>query len=113
MPVRIDEYDSVCVVSLTGDFAGEDVATARKMSEAAIVERQLKGFVVDVEKMPFVDSEGLEALLWLKRRCEDLYGQFKLAGADENVKRVFEVTRLSRQFDHAKDVQSALKAMRS
>jgi anti-anti-sigma factor len=112
MPVKLEEYDGVCVLSLTGDFAGEDVAVARKVATEFIEHRQISDFVVDLEKTTFVDSEGLEALLWIKRRCEDLFGQFKLAAADDHVKKVLEVTRLGRRFENASDVAAALKTMR-
>ncbi len=112
MPVKLEEYDGVCVLSVTGDFAGEDVAAARKVATEFIEHRQISDFVVDLEKTTFVDSEGLEALLWIKRRCEDLFGQFKLAAADDHVKKVLEVTRLGRRFENAVDVATALKTMR-
>jgi anti-anti-sigma factor len=112
MPVKLEEYDGVCVLSVNGDFSGEDVAAARKVAEEFIDHRQICDFVVDLEKTPFVDSQGLETLLWLKRRCEDLFGQFKLAAADENVKKILEVTRLGRRFEIAADVPTALKTMR-
>jgi anti-anti-sigma factor len=112
MPVKLEEYDGVCVLSATGDLAGEDVASARKMAEEFIERRQISDFVIDLEKTSFIDSEGLECLLWIKRRCEDLFGQFKLAAADENVKKILEVTRLARRFENASDVSTALKTMR-
>jgi anti-anti-sigma factor len=112
MSVKLEEYDGVCVLSVNGDLAGEDVASARKLVTEFIDNRQISDFVVDLEKTPFIDSEGLETLLWIKRRCEDLFGQFKLAAADENVKKILEVTRLGRRFESSSDVPAALKTMR-
>jgi anti-anti-sigma factor len=112
MAVKLDEYDGVCVVSIVGDFSGEDVQAARKGAEDMIEARQIRDIVIDLEKAPFVDSEGLEALIWIKRRCEDLFGQFKLAAADENVRKVLEVTRLAKRFETVADVPGALKMMR-
>ena len=112
MPVKLEEYDGVCVLSLTGDFSGEDVVSARKVATEFIEHRQIADFVVDLEKTQFIDSEGLETLLWIRRRCEDLFGQFKLAAADEHVKKILEVTRLARRFESTSDVPMALKTMR-
>ena len=112
MPVKCDEYNGVCVMSITGDFAGEAVLPARKNAADLIDHRRIVDFVIDMEKAPFIDSEGLEALLWIKRKCEDLFGQLKVAGIDENVRKILEVTRLSHCFECAKDVPSALKLMR-
>src|SRR5580704_3544290 len=112
MAVKFEEYNGVCVISVKGDFAGEDVAPACKTAEDMIDHRQVVDFVVDLEKASFIDSAGLEAMLWIKQKCEDLFGQLKLAGADENVKRILEVTRLSHRFQSAPDVPTALKTMR-
>jgi anti-anti-sigma factor len=88
------------------------VTSTSKTAEEMIDHRQIVDFVVDLEKTPFIDSAGLEALLWVKRKCEDVFGQLKLAGADENVKRILEVTRLSHRFQCVADVPTALKTMR-
>jgi anti-anti-sigma factor len=100
------------VLGATGDLTGEDAAAARKAAEEFIAQREICDFVIDLERTEFIDSRGLEALLWIRRRCEDLFGQFKLAAADENVKRILEVTRLNRRFESAADVPTALKTMR-
>ena len=46
--------------------------------EEHIDQRQIVDFVVDFKSAAFIDSDGLEALLWMKRRCEDLFGRIKL-----------------------------------
>jgi anti-anti-sigma factor len=112
MPVTSEEYNKVCVLTLDGDFAGEEVAAARKIVEDQIDKKQIVHFVLDFEKSGFVDSEGLEALLWVKRKCEDLFGQVKLAATDENVRKILEVTRLVHRFQCHSDVTTALKNMR-
>ena len=113
MPLRLDEYDGVCVATVTGDLAGEtEVAGLRGGVGQMIDGGGLCHVVVDCEKVPFVDSGGLEALLWIKRKCEDRAGQFKLAAVDDNVRKVLDLTRLLRRFDLAADVPAALKGMR-
>jgi anti-anti-sigma factor len=112
MAVRCEEYNGVCVMTVNGDLAGPDVPAVRKHAEDLIDRRQIVDFVVDLERAPFIDSQGLEALLWIKRRVEDLFGRLKLAGADEHVRKILEVTRLSHRFECAADVTTALKTMR-
>ena len=47
----------------------------------------------------------------MKRRCEDLFGQIKLAGLDENCRKILEMTRLEHRFEcHA--TTGALNTMR-
>jgi anti-anti-sigma factor len=112
MPLKAEEYNQVCVISLDGDLSGEQIQAARKTFEDRIDQRHIIDFVLDFEKSGFADSEGLELLLWMKRKCEDLFGQFKIVGLDENVKKILEITRLEQRFESHKDLTAALKTMR-
>ena len=108
MPVKQDEYNRTCVLTVIGDLAGEEVAAFQKHADAS----ELNDFVVDMEKSSFVDSEGLEALLALKSRCEDAHGQIRLAATEENVRKILEITRLAHRFETHPDLTSALRTMR-
>lgn len=111
MPVRCDEYSQVGVMIVDGDLSGENAAAVRTLADERIETRHIIDFVIDLEKCPFIDSEGLEALLGLKRRCEELFGQVKLAGLDENCRKILEITRLEHRFECQKEVAAALKMM--
>jgi anti-sigma B factor antagonist len=112
MSIKCEDYNQVCVLSVTGDFVTDLAAVARKKVEEAIDQRQIVEFVIDFEKASFIDSEGLETLLWLKRKCEDLFGQVKLIHLDENIRKILEMTRLEHRFECHKDLAGALKTMR-
>ena len=112
MPAKFEEYNQVCVITLDSDFSGEECGTLRKYIEQLIEKKQIVDFVVDFEKAGFIDSEGLETLLWLKRKAEDLFGQVKLAHMDENCRKILEITRLEHRFECHEDLTGALKTMR-
>ena len=112
MSIKIDEYNNVCVIQPASDLAGELCEKARKVVEEQVDQKQIVDFVIDFEKAGFFDSEGLETLLWLKRRSEDLFGQLKLVNLDENCKKILEITRLEHRFECHPDLPSALKTMR-
>jgi len=99
-------------MEVQGDFMAETAAMAKKSLEDQIEQRRLVDFVIDFQKSGFVDSDGLEALLWMKRRCEDLFGQIKLVNMDENCRKILEITRLEHRFECHADLASALKTMR-
>jgi anti-anti-sigma factor len=112
MAIRCEDYNQICILRIEGDLAGEDVAAARSTVEDAIEQKQIVDFVFDMEKAPFVDSEGLEMLLWTKRRCEELFGQVKLARLDETCRKIMQITRLDHRLECHDDLESALKTMR-
>jgi len=112
MGIKCEQYSQACVIAVEGDFTGESAALLRKTTEEQIDQRQIVDFVIDFEKSGFIDSEGLEALLSTKRRAEDLFGQLKLVGLDENCRKILEITRLAQRFESHTDLESALKTMR-
>jgi anti-anti-sigma factor len=109
---KAEDYNNICVVTLDGDLSGDANESVRKLADERIDQRQIVDFVLDFEKSGFFDSEGLETLLWLKRRCEDLFGQLKLVNLDENCKKILEITRLEHRFECHPDLPAALKTMR-
>lgn len=111
MPIESEQYGAVCVLGVRGDLEGDETEALRRAAEQAIDGKHLVEFVVDLSQCGFVDSEGLEALLWLKRRAEELFGSLKLAGCDENVAKILEMTRLAAQFDAHADLAGAVRNM--
>jgi len=112
MPIKCDEYNQTCVITVNGDLAGDDVKAVSKHAEKTFEDRRVVDFIIDLEKSGFIDSDGLETLLWLRRTCESHHGQVKLAAADENVKKILEITRLSHRFEQHTDVTAALRTIR-
>jgi anti-anti-sigma factor len=107
-----DEYNGVCVVTVGAELAGEESAAARKLVEKTIDERHIVSFAFDLQNCPFIDSEGLETLLWVKRRCDELFGMMKVVNPDEHCRKIFEITRLDSRLDIEHDLAAALKGMR-
>ena len=112
MTVKCEQYNRVCVLELPGDFVGDTAAEIKKTLDQQIEHGRITDFILDFHKAGFVDSEGLEALLWMKRRCEDLFGQLKLVQLQENCRKILELTRLSSRFECHSDLATALKTMR-
>lgn len=69
--VKCEEYSQVCVIEVQGDLLAETAAAAKKALEDHVEQRKIVDFVVDFQKCPFIDSDGLESLLWMKRRCDE------------------------------------------
>ena len=112
MAIKCDEYNQVCVIAPAGDFVADNTVQARKAVDEHIDTKQIVNFVVDFEKAGFIDSDGLETLLWIKRKAEELFGQVKLVNLDENLRKILEITRLEHRFECPADLAAALKSMR-
>ena len=113
MAVLCEEYDRVAVLTVEGDFDASQVAAAREAIRGMLDDRQVVDFVADLTRCPFVSSEALELLLWLKRRAEEMLGRVSLAGCDDTVLKILEMTRLRSRFECLPAVEAAVRQLRT
>lgn len=111
MKATFDDYDHLSVMTMHGDLTADQVDRFRKVTEERM-KTQVRDFVIDLHETEFVDSQGLETLLWLQERTADLLGQVRIAAPSENIKRILELTRLSGRFDCHDTVEAAMKSLR-
>ena len=108
--IRSDQYNRVCVLSVDGDLAGEAAGALRRAVDEAMAEGRVADVVVDFAEAEFIDSAGLESLLWARRRCETAEGRLKLAALDDGCRKILEITQLTHHFECHPDVSAAMKS---
>jgi anti-anti-sigma factor len=111
MNIRCEDYDHVSVVSVTGEFNTEACEGFRKQIEERL-ERKVRFFVIDLHQTTFLDSKGLESLVWVQEQCDERLGTVRLCNPDESCRKILQVTRLDSRFDVFADVAEAVKTMR-
>ncbi|MFL6583750.1 MAG: STAS domain-containing protein [Chthoniobacterales bacterium] len=74
----------------------------------ALIDKAPKRLVVDLSKVPYIDSSGLAVLIGAMQRLESEGGYFALAAARETVRLIFESARLDQYFHLFSDVGSAV-----
>jgi anti-sigma B factor antagonist len=109
MKVKVQEYNDVTVVELQGELDG-DVAELVQNTVTEIVTKRKTGVVLDLSGTGFIDSRGLELLLWTRNYCNEHNREMRLAGLDENCRRILEITRLMNEFDHYAELTEAVKS---
>ena len=112
MNLRIREYDGPTVVGLRGELDVADAASvAAALAAVAVRERVV---IVDLAGLEFIDSSGLAALVFARKQARQAGGDLLLAAPQEQVLRVFAVTRLTSVFSvHVSVEQAAGSAGRS
>jgi anti-sigma B factor antagonist len=74
----------------------------------AMIEKKPKRLVVDLSGVTYIDSAGLAALIEAMQKVEGYGGKFLLAGLQETVRSIFEISRLDQVFQIFPDVDAAL-----
>lgn len=110
MKISYEDKGPVTVLAIRGDLSIDETdrfqrETLQKMDQ------NVRDFVLDLESLDFIDSRGLESLLWLQDKCAELLGQVRLAACPDHIRKVLEVTRLITRFDCHPDVDAAVKSL--
>lgn len=64
-----------------------------------LINKGEKNFVLNFSRCTFIDSTGLGVLVSTYKKCEQLNGSFKLYSINEQVMKIFNLTRLDKVFD--------------
>ncbi|MDD5459311.1 MAG: STAS domain-containing protein [Phycisphaerae bacterium] len=109
MRIKAQDYENVTVIELQGEF-DSDVVDMFQKNIMDIISKQKSGIVLSMTEVSFVDSAGLEQLLWARDYCNDNNCELRLAGLDENCSKIFEITRLAGEFDKYTELTEAVKS---
>ena len=96
------------VVAFSGrlGYAGESEARYGEMCQG--IAEGARIIVLDLERVPDVDSEGIGFLVTCLSTVQRAGGSLRLAGASEKVRQVLHITRLTTLFPVFPSVEAAL-----
>lgn len=109
MKIKTQNYNDVTVIELEGEFIAENIKSFADTG-TSVVEQGTAGIVLDMSSVVFIDSQCLEKLLWFNDYCQENTRQLKLAGLDENCKKILEMTRLLNRLDCYVELAEAVKS---
>jgi anti-anti-sigma factor len=96
MAFTIERYENLkaAVCRIDGDL---DLAVVPELQEslAALLDTGFSNIVLDMAEVRYVDSSALGLLVWLDRQLSENDGKVVLAGANRDVRRILEVSRLA------------------
>jgi anti-sigma B factor antagonist len=97
------------VLPLEGDI---DLHVSPAVTESlnAMIRKKPERLVIDLSRATFIDSAGVAALILAMQEVEAYGGMFLLAGLQETLRSIFEISRLERIFRIFPDVDAALAA---
>jgi anti-sigma B factor antagonist len=75
-----------------------------------MIEKKPQCLVVDLSEVTYIDSAGLAALIEAMQKVEGYGGKFLLAGLQETVRSIFEISRLDQVFQIFPDADAALSS---
>ena len=73
-----------------------------------MIDKKPERLVVDLSDVSYIDSAGLAALIEAMQKVDGYGGKFALAGLQETVRSIFEISRLDQVFQIFPDTNAAL-----
>lgn len=107
MTLEVGHEEDVTVVAVGGEL----VVDNRGQLKETLGERLAAGdrkFVVDLDRTSYIDSAGLGVLVSLAREVRERGGELRLAGLGDDLRTLFDLTRLDTVFHIADDRSQAL-----
>lgn len=107
MTCRITEINGVVLVEVNGEL----IVGNREEFKQTVLNRLDGGdrkFVVDFQDSSYIDSSGLGALVSLSRKIRESGGDLRLAGLNEDLRTLFELTKLDTLFQISDSRELAL-----
>src|ERR687889_1768474 len=101
------DSSGVLVVQVDGQLIVGNRHELKDLIQAALDsgERRL---LVDFSRTGYIDSSGLGALVSISKRIRETGGELRLAGLNEDLRSLFELTKLDTLFTIAETPQQAL-----
>ncbi len=99
--------DGVTMVTVEGQLI---VANRQELKQviADAVEAGARKLVLDFSATAYIDSSGLGALVSINKRVREAGGELRLAGLNEDLRSLFELTKLDTLFAIAPTANEAL-----
>ncbi|MHC4977361.1 MAG: STAS domain-containing protein [Planctomycetota bacterium] len=110
MRLTHDNHDRLTVIRLAGDMTHDALGPFKELVIKRLSE-QACDFVLEADELEFIDSKGLESLLWLKEQAHEQLGQIRVVRPAEPVRRILGLTRLDHEFELADDTEQAIASL--
>ncbi len=109
MSFAIKKQGDVCIVDVEGQLI---VGNRQELKQKVLdeIERGERKFLVDFSQTGYIDSSGLGVLVSLSKKIREAGGELRLANLNDDLKTLFELTKLDSLFQISDTRERALES---
>ena len=109
MNINIQNKEDVIIAELSGAL---DVAIQADLKDelSKITEMNNDDLVLDFKRVSFIDSSCLGALVAITKKIRESGGDIKIANLNDDVRSIFQITRLDKIFDIHENIEQAVQS---
>lgn len=108
MNFEVSRHNDVTIVEVTGQLI---VGNRQELKEDVLklLESGARKFLIDFKDTAYIDSSGLGVLVSLSKKIREKGGEMRLSNLNEDLRTLFELTKLDTLFHIADSRDEALK----
>ncbi|MBE7412423.1 MAG: STAS domain-containing protein [Leptospiraceae bacterium] len=109
MEINIRENNSVQIISIAGEV---DLYNAKELKDCLdlMIKEEKFQVVIDLAKVPFIDSSGIGTLVTGMYRLKKYHGGLKVINITGSVAKVFKLTGMEQHLEVCKSEEEAVSA---
>jgi anti-sigma B factor antagonist len=104
---QIKDQSGVAVLQVEGQLIVGNRQELKDLVQSAL-DRGERRLLIDFSRTGYIDSSGLGALVSISKRIREAGGELRLSGLNEDLRSLFELTKLDTLFSIADTPQQAL-----
>lgn len=108
MKIKVTTKNDVHIVKIEGSIkAGNEFEFGEKI-EQYIKKGQVPKFIIDLKKVPFINSAGLGTFLNIFKHIDSLNGRIVFANLNSDIENLMDITKLASVFEIYKTLEEAV-----
>lgn len=96
MEISVEKNEKYVIVKLLDDKVNDNISTELKYHLIALNNDGAKNIVLDLSKVTYCDSSGLNTILAANTMCKNSSGSFVITGLNEKVKKIIHNSQLEK-----------------
>ena len=91
---RVD--NGICIIAIEGNIALDGVNEAKEFLKPHVESDEIKGIVINFEKVNFIDSSGIGLIVSVFKTMQERSGSFAITNLSKKNEEIFTITRLNK-----------------
>jgi anti-sigma B factor antagonist len=100
----------IAIIEVRGSLTGDEDTEQFREEVADFLEQGNKSLIINLERVNYMNSLGLGALISAHASVKKVNGEIKLVGVSKNIQNLFTITRLITIFDVQESVNEAVES---
>lgn len=110
MKIKVTTKNDVHIIKIEGPIkAGNEFELGQKIEEY-ISKGDVPKFIIDLKKVPFINSAGLCMFLNIYKHIDGLKGRMVFTNLNSDIENLMEITKLASIFEIYKTLEEALES---